>query len=89
MADLKGKRLLLASGLAGFLLHTAAALLVWARWGQGVRGVYLVWMDLPLSLAWAGEAGRTLLAWSLAVGGAWWGAVSALLAYAVGRFTHR
>lgn len=83
------QRILLWSALAGFLLHTAAALLVWMRWGQGARGLYLVWMDLPLSFAWAGEYGRALLAWSLTVGGAWWAALTALLAYVFGRIGRR
>lgn len=85
----RARRIIAGSLAAGFLLHTAAALLVWARWSQGTRGVYLVWMDLPLSLLWAGEAGRALLAWSLTVGGAWWAVVTALLAFGVGRFSRR
>lgn len=83
------KRILLWSAFAGFLLHTAAALLVWMRWGQGARGLYLVWMDLPLSFAWAGEYDKALLAWSLTVGGAWWAVLTALLTFLVGRVAAR
>jgi hypothetical protein len=74
-----------AAALAAFLLHALAALWVWGRWGAGARGGLLFWMDFPMALLWAGAPGRSFLAASIVVGGAWWAAVAALLALAVGR----
>ena len=78
-----------SAALWALLLHTVAALWLWFRWGQGVKGGVLFWMDLPLSLAWAGASGARFLATSLAVGGAWWALLGAGLALAIGRIARR
>lgn len=70
-----------------FVLHTLAALWLWLRWGQGVRGGVLFWMDLPLSFVWAGATGGRLLATTLLLGGAWWALLAAGLTTAIGRIT--
>lgn len=70
---------------AGFLLHTVAVLWIWRSWAGGLRGGWLVWMDLPLSLLYAAVAGRRLLAASLLVGGVEWALIAAGLTYLVGR----
>jgi len=73
------------AALWAFGLHAVFATWIWLRWGGGVRGGLLFWMDFPLSLAYAGLQGRLFLAASLALGGAWWAAVAAGLTLAVGR----
>lgn len=84
------KRQLAATGLvAGLGLHTAAALWVWRGWAAGSRTAWLVWMDFPLSLAWLEAPAPRVLALSLAVGGLFWGAVSAALVLLVGRLARR
>ena len=70
--------------LVGFLLHTLAAAWVFYHWGPGLRGGVLAWMDFPVSLAYLGLHGRSLLVASLVVGGAWWGVLAALLHRALG-----
>jgi hypothetical protein len=82
---LSGRTPARAAALWAFLFHTAGALWLWLRWGEGVRGGVLFWMDFPLSLAWAGVAGTGFLLASLVLGGAFWAAAAALLTLAVGR----
>lgn len=74
---------------AGLILHTVAVLAVWQGWAGGSRGLWLTWMDFPLSLAWLGARGRELLVWTLCVGGLWWGLLTAGLVFFVGRFSSR
>lgn len=71
--------------LWAFGLHALAASWVWWRWGGGVRGGLLFWMDLPLSLAYGGLSGRLFLAVSVAVGGLWWALLAAGFTHLVGR----
>ena len=69
-------------------LHTLAALWVWWRWGGGVRGGVLFWMDLPVSLLYAGLSGRAFLVICLVAGGIWWAALAAGFTLLVGRSAH-
>ena len=87
MPLLSGRTPARAAALWAFLFHTGAVLWLWARSGAGVRSGLLFWMDLPLSFAWAGAGGRSFLAASLLLGGAWWALLAAGLAAAVGRVT--
>ena len=66
-------------------LHTLAVAWVWWRWGSGARGGVLFWMDLPLSLAYAGLAGKLFALVSLLAGGLWWAALAAGLTLLVGQ----
>ena len=75
--------------VVGFLVHTAAVLWIWLRWGPGLRGTWLVWIDLPWSLIFVQLSGVWLLVLSLFVGGAWWATLTAGLTYAIGRLTSR
>jgi hypothetical protein len=77
------------AALAGFVIHTLGALWVWHNWGAFGASNLLLWMDFPLSLAYLGAGGKTLLTLSLGIGGLEWAAVCALIAYFVGRSTHR
>ncbi len=70
--------------LWAFGLHALAVGWVWWRWGTGVRGSVLFWMDLPVSLAYAGLAGKTFAVASLFAGGLWWAALAAGLTRLVG-----
>lgn len=81
--------LLAASFAAGLLLHTAAVLALWRGWAPGLRGLWLTWIDLPLSFAWAGASGRGILAWSLTAGGLYWGLLTGLLTWLLGRLTRK
>lgn len=81
--------MLVGAAVLGLTLHTLAALWVWRAWGQGPRGIYLVWMDLPVSLAWMDHQGHDLLTWSLVGGGTWWALVTALVTFAMGRMATR
>lgn len=76
------------AALAGFAIHTLGALWVSRSWGSFGASNLLLWMSFPLSLAFFGATGSTLLALSLAIGGLEWAAVGALIAYLVGRSTH-
>lgn len=67
------------------LLHTVAALWIWARWGEGLRGGALVWLDLPASLLFLQLQNRALLAASLLGGGLQWAGFGAFAAWLVGR----
>ena len=75
--------------LAGFALHLVALGWLWGRYAAGARGSLVVWMDLPWSLLYLGARGRALLAWSVVVGGTWWGLLGALFARWLGRLAHR
>jgi len=73
------------AALWAFGLHALCAVWVWLRWGSGVRGGLLFWMDFPLSLLFAGLQGKLFLVASVVLGGAWWAFVAAGLTLAVGR----
>lgn len=73
------------AALWAFGLHALFAFWIWLRWGSGVRGGLLFWMDFPLSLVYAGLPGKLFLAASIGLGGAWWALVAAGLTVAVGR----
>lgn len=73
-----------ATAVGAVFLHTVAVLSIWASWGPGVRSGWLLWMDLPVSLLFAEARGGAVLAWSLALGGLWWGVLGALLSALVG-----
>lgn len=75
--------------LAGFLLHSLALAWIAATTSPAARGTLLVWIDLPLSLAYLGATGFLLLALSFVVGGLWWGAIAAGLAALLGRLVDR
>lgn len=73
------------AALWAFGLHAVAAFWVWTRWGAGVRGGLLFWMDFPVSLVYAGLTGRGFLVAAVLAGGAWWAAVAGGLTNLVGR----
>ena len=73
-----------AALLAGFLLHTATALLVWKTWGELGRGNLIAYMDFPVSLFFMHLDGLPLLLWSLAAGGAQWAVIAGLLTLSLG-----
>jgi hypothetical protein len=75
--------------IAGWLLHAAAVLLLWRVWEPGLRGLWLIYVDLPVSLLWLGASGRIVLALSLLVGGLWWGTLTFLAERLVGRLSSR
>jgi len=85
MPLLSGRTPARSAAFWAFLLHSAAALWLWFSWGRGSRGGGLFWMDLPLSLAWAGAQGGAFLAASLVAGGLWWALLAAALTAAIGR----
>ena len=71
--------------IAGFLLHTLAALTAWLTWSNFGRGNVLAWIDFPISLAFLHLDGKPLLFWSFLAGGLQWGAIAALLSLFLGR----
>lgn len=79
------RRLLATCGAVAWVLHAAAVLWLWLRWGEGLRGGALVWTDLPVSLLYLDRSGPPLLAWSLLLGGLWWALVGAFLAWLLGK----
>ncbi len=80
-----GRTPLRAVALWAFLLHALAASWIWLQWGSMARGGLLFWMDFPVSLTYAGIAGRGFLVASLIVGGALWAALGAGLSLLVAR----
>lgn len=71
------------------LLHTVAVLWIWVSWGLGLRGGWLVWMDLPVSLFYLGAREGSLLAFSLVLGGVQWALAGALLSLLVAALSTR
>ena len=82
-------RIVAACAVIAAALHTLAVLWTWWAWSPGARGSWLVWLDLPVSLAYLDRVGSALLPWSLVAGGLQWAATGALLAWAVGRAAKR
>lgn len=79
------RRAVTTAFVAGILLHTLAAWIAWrSQWTLGRSGL-IVWLDLPVSLAYLQLKGHALLTTSLVAGGLQWGAVTALLAFWLGR----
>ncbi|HUO86297.1 MAG TPA: hypothetical protein VM617_02815 [Thermoanaerobaculia bacterium] len=77
-------RVMVWCAVAAASLHTLAVLWTWASGSPGLRSGWLVWLDLPISLAYLHVMGEQLLAWSLFAGGLQWAATGALLACLVG-----
>lgn len=76
-----------AAGAA--LFHTGAVVWVWRSWSVGLRGGWLVWMDLPVSLLFLEARDGWLLAFSLVLGGMQWAVVGGLLSALLGAFARR
>jgi hypothetical protein len=79
------RRVVLTCAALAALLHTLAVLWTWSHHGPGVRGSWLVWLDLPVSLLYLHLVGKSLLPWSLLAGGLQWAGTGALVAWWVGR----
>jgi len=79
------RRIVLTCAALAALLHSFAVAWTWLTHGPGVRGSWLVWLDLPTSLLYLHLVGASLLPWSLLAGGLQWAATGALLAWLVGR----
>ena len=77
-------RVMLWCAVAAATLHTLAVLWTWAKDAPGVRSGWLVWLDLPISLAYLHVMGDRLLWWSFFAGGLQWAGTGALLAVLVG-----
>lgn len=78
------RRILFACAAIAAALHTLAVLWTWLAWMPGVRGTWLVWLDLPISLLYMHLVGGSLLARSLLLGGLQWAFTGALVAWLVG-----
>lgn len=75
----RGRRAVFWTAVCALLFHTLAVLWIWKSWGLGLRGGWLVWMDLPVSLLYLGARDGWLLALSLVLGGLQWALAGALL----------
>jgi len=75
--------------LAGFLLHTVIAFLVWRTWSDMFRATVLTWVDFPVSLAYLHLDDTPFLTASLLAGGLQWAVIAALLTLFVGRVVRR
>jgi hypothetical protein len=82
------RRIVLTCAALAAMLHTFAVAWTWLSHGPGVRGSWLVWLDLPTSLLYLHLVGTSLLPWSLLAGGLQWAATGALLAWLVGRLAN-
>lgn len=78
------RRVALWCAIAAATLHTLAVAWTWVSGTPGVRSGWLVWLDLPISLAYLHVMGDRLLWWSLVAGGLQWAGSGALLAALVG-----
>lgn len=83
------RRALWAAGLAAAFFHTLAVAWIWNAWALAQRSLWLVWMDLPVSLLYGEARGGALLVASLLLGGLWWALAGALLSAAVGFLVSR
>lgn len=81
------RRLVLASGLLGAVIHGLVLATVWLRWKPGTRGLVLSWIDAPFSFLWFGVGEGRMLLFSLVLGGLWWATITALLTWWIGRVT--
>ena len=75
--------------LAGYLLHTVIAFLVWRTWGDVGRGMVLTWIDFPISFAYNHLDDSPFLTASLIAGGFQWAVIAALLTLFLGRTVRR
>ena len=75
--------------LAGYLLHTAIAVLVWQTWGDMGRGIVLSWIDFPVALTYVHLDDTPFLTASLIAGGLQWAVIAALLTLFLGRTVRR
>lgn len=75
--------------LAGYLLHTVIAFLVWRTWGDMGRGMVITWIDFPISFSYLHLDGPPFLTASLIAGGFQWAVIAALLTLFVGRTVRR
>lgn len=82
-------RALRRAALAGFILHALAVLWIWRTWEEGLRGSWLVYIDLPVALFYLAATQHNLLVWSLLLGGLQWAIMAALLSLLVGRLSER
>ncbi len=64
-------------------LHSLAVGWLWWSDAPGLRTTALVWLDLPSSLLYLHLVGRSILPWSLLLGGLQWATTGALLAWLV------
>lgn len=78
------RRVALWCAIAAATLHTLAVAWTWLSAAPGVGSFWLVWLDLPISLAYLHVMGDRLVLWSLFAGGLQWAASGALLAVIVG-----
>lgn len=85
MPLLSGRTPAVATALWAFALHALAVGWVRWKWGPGLRGGVLAWMDFPVSLAYGHLSGGAFLTASILAGGALWAALAAALALLVGR----
>lgn len=69
------------------VFHTLCVLWIWRSWGAGLRGGWLLWIDLPISLLYGTMPGSWLLAASLVLGGLQWALIGWLLWRLVGTLT--
>jgi hypothetical protein len=69
------------------VFHTLCVLWIWRSWGAGLRGGWLLWIDLPVSLLYLSVPGSWLLAASLVLGGLQWAGIGWLLWRLVGALT--
>ena len=77
------RRALWGAAVGAGVLHTLAVAWIWGTWAVAQRSLWLVWMDLPVSLLYGEAEGGALLAASLLAGGLWWACAGALLSAAV------
>lgn len=75
--------------LAGYLLHTVTAVLVWRTWGDVGRGMVLTWIDFPISFAYVHLDDSPFLTASLLAGGLQWAVIAALLTLFLGKTVRR
>lgn len=71
------------------VFHTLCVVWIWRSWGAGLRGGWLWWIDLPVSLFYGTVPGSWLLAASLLLGGLQWAFIGLLLWRLVGALTER
>jgi hypothetical protein len=77
------------AAIAGFAIHTLAALWIWQTWPAFDASNLLIWMSIPASLAFMGASGKSLLGLALLFGGLEWALLAGLVAWWVGRSLHR
>ncbi len=89
MSETQRSKAIRHAAIAGFAIHTLAALWVWRSWGAFGASNLLILMSFPVSLTYLGASGKSLLGLSILFGGLEWALLAGLVAWIISRSLRR